>query len=438
MVNRDKANNANKANEASKAKKLFLRYWPSVLASLAVLAFPVRAAYLDSRHWDEAWIASGFETDDLAGNIFKHHPLIRSRDCRYLAAMNSGFEAVWSKKAGIREPLSRGFDFKELKPAAFRLEHRLRPDKDVWFGLAGRGLFDRKEFESRNLYDNGAFAGAIVYEEKISRPEFRYWFTWPLIKKKLFFQPVFFHGRGRRSFELVKKDAAGIALWKLDEKAPFDFTGAGARFLGEAAGGWLWALGYTLPGCLKTSFHELVYESTASVSSSKAGLFSEVRLPAAVQIAVKTPLVDGRSFWAQAEWIYFSRTKINGRLTGEYGTGLFWDTQVFQQQVLGQSSLAYPSYRDTLGLNFGFEDRLSDHFRFLTAGRFQTHPADPRVIAPGLTLGAGFDAKTPFSLDLGMTVSRRDYFGDGLFYPKNARIDETTLKFFALFILRVK
>jgi hypothetical protein len=60
------------------------------------------------------------------------------------------------------------------------------------------------------------------------------------------------------------------------------------------------------------------------------------------------------------------------------------------------------------------------------------------VIAPSLSLGAGFDAGAPFSLDLGATVSRRDYFGDGLFYPKDARIDETTFKFFALFRLCVK
>ena len=63
----------------------------------------------------------------------------------------------------------------------------------------------------------------------------------------------------------------------------------------------------------------------------------------------------------------------------------------------------------------------------LLSSQFWTSEADPRVVEPALSLGLRAAISSSWQAQAALVFSAKDYFGDGLFWPKNQRLYETTL-----------
>mgnify|MGYP001619116400 CR=1 FL=1 len=229
---------------------------------------------------------------------------------------------------------------------------------------------------------------------------------------------------------LIKTSAASITpAWEIEETGLYSTYGAGLNLFGRLPKGWLLTAGFDGPRPLRYGDHNLVFKSTQpAFLNGRLELASRVVLPAHLLLGLARPYADGKTFWTELHWTRFSRTKIDGRLVAQSGTGLLWDTDLFQRQVLGASYGNWPGYKNVLGLVFGFENRLTRNFRYFLGTQFWTHYADPRVVMPTLSLGLGLNNLRGFSWDMALAASRRDYFGDGLFWPKDQRLDETLYK----------
>ncbi|MBI4063123.1 MAG: hypothetical protein HY401_02360 [Elusimicrobia bacterium] len=411
--------------EGQKVQKASRMFFLNLLNILNLLTLSAHASYLDSRHWGEPghfWSASAV---DYKSGLFDQPFLSDQNNWHWRLEAPLVFERESVLGARSKEPVVRestnnflSFPAVEFKPFSARA---------LWIKLRASGIIEEKFSQQRALYAAGQPAGQYRWQDSRKMPIVRYelkFFVTPKTAANLSFN----HIRGERNLELDRYDADGSSAWTLREKAKFEGWATGVDFYQRIARGWVWALGFSAPADLRAGHHQLVYQSTQSaLAQGELLLPSRFRLPPVLRTGFIFSQAQ-RKFWAEAHWIYFSQSRADGRPAGEAGGGFLWDTGLFQRNFLGNASIEFPNYRDVLGLDFGFENTVAERWRLFLTSRFWTHYADARVLTPAFSLGMELNVTKSLRLGAGGTLERRDYFGDGLFWPKDQRLDETSFK----------
>ncbi|MBI2070459.1 MAG: hypothetical protein HYT79_07615 [Elusimicrobia bacterium] len=404
-----------------------------VLCFFATAAVDLRAGYLDSRHWSDPWLS--LKPRETAGpaSLFGAHPAYRS--CVNWR-LSTGFLTQGARiiRARSKEPVAREFSWEEPLAPAVSIQRRLRQTPGLWLDLAFRENMLHRTVETRGLFKNGDGQGSMHYQDQMRGPMLRFGLRSSVLENRFWAGAHVIYGSLGRNFEVERREPDQSQAWLIRENLSAQALGAGIGFYGVLPKDWLWALAWDSPLRLKTSSHDVVYQSTQTAwASGRTPLASTVELPAHLSIGLAFTGGQGKRFWAEFHQIYFSRMKAGGRLVSDAGAGLLWDTALFQQQAMGLSSFEPPAYQDVRGLRFGLERALIARTELLFTGEFWTHYADPRVLTPIFWAGLGFEPKTGFDLRGGLRVSRQDYFGDGLFWPKDQRLNESILGLWAAF-----
>ncbi len=430
----NKVNRVNRVNPDSpvdfvipaKAGIQFLRFSLASFILLTPLTFPLWAGYLESRHWGGASQVRGVSQQALGSDFLDRHPFLWPKGRRWIIEESLGWESILTRGARSKEPFWRHSQ-NRLIPLGLpkvTIQPWVRP---FWICVSGQDGFVQKSQAERVLYAAGVSNGRLAYQDRWAAPWIELAARGALEPDGLGAEFSWRQARGRRSLGLISEDVAGRPLWNFEETFTFNANAFRLGFFGRMARRGLWALAWESPEVFQGT-NEMVYSSSSSaLTPATLALPGRVQLGAAWQAWAAWIGADGKIFWGQIDWVRSSKIRVDGRPGDQGGAGLFWDTEIFQKQVLGNAALTYPSYQDRLGLQFGIERPLSARTRLLLSSQFWTSEADPRVVEPMLGIGLRATLGSSWQAQAALAFSAKDYFGDGLFWPKDQRLYETTL-----------
>ncbi|MBI4369737.1 MAG: hypothetical protein HY547_05875 [Elusimicrobia bacterium] len=385
------------------------------------------AGYLESRHWGDfsggLWSAG----EPWGSPLVRGHPLLWDRERSIEIFWSEPMGLEWTRLIRADEPYQT---YSRWAANALPLPSlRVRPwaDQDICFGLSGHGSFDIHDFQNRDLWIGGREDGRSRYSHDWRMSLWEGSLEFPLDENNLMARFAFKSASSLRKFDFELLAADGSSAWRIQETGHWTGESSQIGVFGRADS-WHWALDYQTPMPIESSDHEVIYQSTQNAfASGNMEMASTVLMPPIWSLAVVSPESEGTFFWFEASVAQWSRFRADGNPAELAGSGLFWDTALFQVNAQGQKEIIFPSYHDALSLGFGAQTEINKRINLKWSSRFQAHYGNLRVVEPMLAVGATWRAIAPFALDAGLGLSRRDYFGDNAFWPADQRLDEIRL-----------
>ena len=106
-----------------------------------------------------------------------------------------------------------------------------------------------------------------------------------------------------------------------------------------------------------------------------------------------------------------------------------FDSDALQALTLGpKKKIAFPLH-DVLGIRVGLQTPLTSRLDLYLGSQLWSHPTERSLIQPTFTLGLEGRLSSWVYAKLGGSLSYRDYFGDGIFWPTDTRVAELTTRF---------